>query len=193
MDGEIEIIQDTAPVRIDLACGQRPREGFVGYDLHAPLTDRVRRLDLLQFPWPAESASVDELHCSHFIEHIPMAETEEGQDLLFAFFDEAFRVLKPGGTMTVVWPSLKSVRAFQDPTHRRFIPGETMGYLNAEWRKANGLDHYRVACDFEIRSVVPTIHQDTALRSADAQAWMVAGLWDRTVDWHAVLAKPGAR
>lgn len=192
MDGELSVVTDTNPVRVDLACGQTPREGFTGYDLHAPETDRVKRLDLLRFPWPLADASVDELHCSHFIEHIPMAETADGQDLLLAFFDECFRVLKPGGTMTVIWPSLKSVRAFQDPTHRRFIPGETMGYLSAGWRKANALDHYRVACDFEIRSVAPTIHQDTALRSAEAQAWMVQGMWDRTVDWHAVLAKPAA-
>lgn len=193
MDGEIEIVTNTNPVRIDLACGQRPREGFTGYDLNAPETDSVKRLDLLRFPWPLASDSVDELHCSHFIEHIPMTETPDGRDMLLAFFDEAFRVLKPGGTMTVIWPALKSVRAFQDPTHRRFIPGETMGYLSAGWRKANSLDHYRVSCDFEIRSVCPTIPEEMAGRSAEAQAWMISGMWDRTVDWHAVLAKPAVK
>lgn len=189
MDGELTVVTNTDPVRIDLACGQRPAEGFTGWDLLAPESASVRRVDLLRFPWPVETVSVDELRCSHFIEHIPMGETEDGRDLLFAFFDEAYRVLKPGGKLTVIWPALQSVRAFQDPTHRRFIPAETMLYTNAEWRRMNGLDHYRVTCDFGVESVNPTVDQGFTLRAPEAQAWMLRGMWNVAVDSIAVLVR----
>jgi hypothetical protein len=54
-----ELGAPTQPVRLDLACGQRCKEGFEGLDLYAPA---ARKVDLLKFPWPIESDSVDELH-----------------------------------------------------------------------------------------------------------------------------------
>lgn len=189
MDGDVTIVSNVDPVKIDLACGQCPADGFIGYDLHAPETDRVRRLDLLKFPWPIETASVDEARSSHYIEHIPMRETEDGKDLFFAFFDELHRVLKPGAPVTIIWPALQSVRAFQDPTHRRFIPWESLLYLNAGWRAANGLDHYRVACDFDIERWNPTVEESFGLRSPDAQGWMLRSMWNVAVDNIATLRK----
>jgi SAM-dependent methyltransferase len=189
MDGELTVVTNTDPVRIDLGSGQRPADGWTGWDLWAPETASVRRVDLMEFPWPAETASVDELRCSHYIEHIPMGCTSDGRDLLLAFFDEAYRVLKPGGKMTVVWPALQSVRAFQDPTHRRFIPAETMLYLDAAWRKANALDHYRVTCDFGLEALNPTVDQAFTLRAPEAQAWMLRGMWNVAVDHIAVLVR----
>lgn len=172
-----ELAAPEAPVRLDLGCGQRPAEGFEGVDLYA--ANAKHRLDLFKFPWPWATGSVDELHASHFVEHIPQRQVSGddlaevypnkeaaqggwftiangapartsfiGQNMFFAFFDEAYRILKPGGTFKVIVPALQSVRAFMDPTHTRFICAETFAYLNAEWRKAQGLDHYQVVCDF---------------------------------------------
>jgi predicted SAM-dependent methyltransferase len=119
------------PVRLNLACGQVPRDGFEGVDLWSGAT---HQMDLLKFPWKWASSSVDELYSAHFVEHIPMELTPSGQDLFLAFFDECWRILKNGGVMTVVCPNARSNRAFQDPTHRRFIVGETFMYLSDEWR-----------------------------------------------------------
>ncbi len=124
-------------LKLDLACGQMPHEGFEGVDLWE---GAKHRLDLFRCPWPWEDGSVEELHCSHFIEHIPMEEIEHNgrkKDRLFAFFDECYRILKPGGRMTVFCPNARSNRAFQDPTHRRFIVAETFLYLHKPWRVAN--------------------------------------------------------
>lgn len=156
-------------IRLDLASGPKPQDGFEGVDMYADVKHRV---NLLQFPWPWETSSVDEMFCSHFIEHIPMAYANPGflplqvqdpeqrysivprdeydRDLWCLFFDEAWRVLKPDGVFTVIWPALQSVRAFQDPTHRRFIPLDAMMYLQKGFREANGLGHYLGACDFMI-------------------------------------------
>jgi hypothetical protein len=153
------VIRARPSLKLDLGSGQHPAEGFKGVDI-APMSDF--QFDLCSgadFPW--EDSSVDELRCSHFIEHIPMAYLvhEDGttQDAFFRFFDECWRIIKPGGSFHLVWPALWNDRAFQDPTHRRFIPVATMLYLNAEWRKANALDHYNVKCHWAVVSHSPTI------------------------------------
>lgn len=182
-EAALKIVQVEQPIKLDLGCGQNPREGFQGVDLWAPDAQKV---DLLKFPWPFETASVDEAHCSHFIEHIPMREDESGKDLFFAFFDELHRILKPNAKATIIWPALQSVRAFQDPTHRRYLPAESMLYLSAEWRKLNKLDHYRVNCNFGI-SVNPTVQQTETLRHPQVGTNRLREMWNVAIDFHAML------
>lgn len=148
-------VLDPRELKLDLGCGQTPREGYTGVDKFAK-QDGIQNVDLFRFPWPWADNSVDALFCSHFIEHIPMAnwievtaeepgrhDLIEGTDLLIRFFNECYRILKPGAPFELVWPALKSTRAFMDPTHRRFIPMETLSlYLSRDWRQVNKLDHY---------------------------------------------------
>jgi predicted SAM-dependent methyltransferase len=189
MDGDLIAPPTAPPVRLDLACGQHPREGFAGVDLYAPGAERV---DLRVYPWPWADASVAEAHCSHYVEHIPADEVHggprDGQDAFFAFFDELHRVLEPGGVATIIVPCGRSSRGFMDPTHRRFIMAETFGYLAADWRKAQGLDHYRVACDFGI-VVNPTVDQSMNLLHPEAAARRFNEGWNTIHDWVAVLTK----
>lgn len=185
------------PVKLDFGCGQVPREGFEGVDLYAP--NATHRVDLWKFPLPWADNSVDEIHCSHFLEHLPMREVEErdltqkhlaseyeGKDFLFAFMDEVYRILKPGGVMTVVVPNARSDRAFQDPTHRRFFVEFTFGYFWEEARKANGLDHYRVNCNFS-SNVVPIIPSELAVLSPEAQQRRFRENWNTVLDWSVTL------
>jgi len=178
-------------LKLDLGCGQNVREGFEGVDLHAP--NAKHRVDLLKFPWPWADASVDEIHCSHFIEHIPLRDVEErdllaphhpylGKDLLFAFFDEAYRVLRPDSHMTVICPSVRSERAFQDPTHRRFIAQATFFYLAVPERKAMGLSHYRADCDFE-GNVSFTHDAELTIRAAEYQQRVFKEAWNAIQDY----------
>lgn len=148
-------------VRLDFGCGQHCKQGFEGVDL-CKLKSVKHLVNLLKFPLPWSDSSVDEIWCSHFIEHIPAREIISwdlrsncenlnmlGQDMFFAFFDECWRILKPNGKITLVWPALQTNRAFKDPTHRRFIPLETLPYLNTDWRQSMKLSHYHVKCNFE--------------------------------------------
>lgn len=190
-------------LRLDLACGQSPREGFQGVDLLAPQVHH--KVDLLKFPWPWKDNSVDELHCSHFVEHIHAREVEEsdldlsrckenelpeggvrkdllGKDMLFAFFDECWRILKKDGRMSVIVPCLRSDRAFQDPTHRRFIPAQMFLYLHAPWRKENKLDHYRVMCNFDVKCD-PVVLVEMSLYHPEAQAIKLQHYWNSIIDW----------
>lgn len=72
------------------------------------------------------------------------------QDRLLFFFDEAFRVIKPGGLFHLACPALQSTDAFRDPTHRRFIPLEMLYYLSTESRAQMGLEHYETRCNWVI-------------------------------------------
>lgn len=196
-------------LKLDLGCGQNVREGFEGVDLYGEKAKH--KVDLFKFPWPFKDESVDELHASHFLEHIPAREVEGrdllmpsgkrpetsadfpgvhylGADMLFAFMDECYRILKPNGYMQIIVPSGRSARAFQDPTHRRFFMQETFIYFAEPWRVANGLDHYRVKANFhpEIGHSMPT---EESLQSAEAQAYRALHYWNTTVDWIAKLRK----
>lgn len=192
------ILREPEPLRLDLGSGPRPAEGFKGVDIVPGVTDYTFDLCCGQ-RWLFEDDSVDELRSSHFIEHIRADyvptyrnETRPGkhgtlqlrgimQDALLFFFDEAFRVAKPGALFTVQWPALQSVRAFQDPTHRRFIPHTTITYLSREGRTVMGVEHYGATCNW-IGTVAPTIpkppetEEDKAMAlradsSDEKQAW----------------------
>jgi len=171
-------------IKLDLGAGQNPREGFEGVDLNAP--NPAHRVDLFSYPLPWADSSVDELHCSHFVEHLPATTTPDGRDYLLAFFDECWRILKPGGVMTVIVPNARSNRAFQDPTHRRFIVAESFLYLSADWRASQKLDHYRVSCNFSA-NVVPIIPTELSLLHPEAQARRFNESWNTILDWQATL------
>jgi SAM-dependent methyltransferase len=155
-------------------------------------------VDLFTFPWPFEDNSVDEVHCSHFIEHIPLRDVEArdivsnagqgyaGHDMLLVFFDELYRILKPTGKATIVWPALQSKRAFQDPTHRRFIPDFTMAYLSKSERKGMKLDHYPVSCDF-VASVGYSAPDTLSLLHPEAAARRMHEGWNVIYDYIATL------
>ena len=190
----LELVTPAKVLKLDLAGGQNVREGFEGVDIWEGAQHRV---NLLQFPWPFETSSVTELHCSHFIEHIPMEFVDDrgtyvpcgtpgAKDLFFKFFDECWRVLQPGGWLTVIAPCARSNRAFQDPTHRRFIVAESFLYLFKDWREANKLDHYNVACNFT-GDVNPTVYAEMNLRAPEVQQQKFNECWNTILDWYAKL------
>jgi hypothetical protein len=198
----------TQPIRLDLGCGQNPKEGFEGVDLYGDKAKHI--VDLFKFPWPFKDNSVDEIYASHLLEHVPAREVENrdlvdpvtagrglenragtrylGADMLFAFMDECWRIMKMDAWMTVIVPSGRSSRAFWDPTHRRFFMQETFFYFFREWRKQNGLDHYRISANFGA-NVTHSMLQEEGLRSAEVQAERFRTLWNITIDWHARLQK----
>jgi predicted SAM-dependent methyltransferase len=197
-----------ASLRLDLGCGQTPKEGFEGVDVAS--AEAKHRVDLFKFPFPFADGSVEELHASHLCEHIPAREVEArdihetmvdgyavtietvkrflGQDFFFAFMDECWRIMAPDAWMTIVVPSGKSSRAWWDPTHRRFFQQQTFLYLSEEWRIIQGLDHYNVHTHFAV-DVGHTWAPDEALRSEEAQRYRLTHLWDVTQDYVAKLKK----
>ena len=156
-------------LKLDLGSGNNVKPGFEGVDISA---EKAKwKMDLIyDAPWPWQYNEVDELYSSHFIEHIPQGvmgvynDDSKNKNYFFHFFDECYRIIKPNGLFTVIWPALQSVRAFQDPTHTRYIPVETMFYLSKKWRKENGLDHYNVECDWILEGAPNVIVNGETLR-----------------------------
>jgi hypothetical protein len=206
-------------LRLDLACGKCCQKDFEGVDIVAGKGVK-HVVNLFKFPWPWADNSVDEIYCSHFIEHIPMVYIGKGlgpgvlgnfcecpqvikavpddsndQDLFFAFFDECWRILRHEGKMTVLCPSATSDRAFQDPTHRRFIVAETFSYLSAVWRKSVGMDHYNVKCSFGFKLDAATAKAEecaalgelSAARIAEVQQRMMKHYRNFVLDWVVVM------
>lgn len=171
-------------LKIDLACGNNKREGFAGIDIvQTPSTDYV--MDLQQYPWPIESESVEEINCSHYIEHIPhtnikavldksntFEEFKENllntKDGLIEFFNEIYRILKPGGKVYLVAPYYSSMRSIGDPTHVRFIGDSTFWYLDKEWVENNKLQHYGLNCNFKVK-ISYYITNDLTLKSEEVR------------------------
>jgi SAM-dependent methyltransferase len=87
--------------------------------------------DLGKAKWPWKDNSVDEVHCSHFIEHLT---NFDGKWERVHFFNELYRVLKKGAKATLIFPHWASNRYYGDPTHKE--PFSEMGfyYLSKEWR-----------------------------------------------------------
>lgn len=174
-------------LKLDLACGQKCK-GFDGVDYTAtPATKWI--VDLVSGErWPWGDESVNELYCSHFIEHIPAEFIKYGmgyktKDALFFFFDEAWRVAKRGAIFTIIWPNLKNVAAFQDPTHRRFLPLEFTNYLNRATRERFGVQHYNVNCDWQVESAHAGFSQPPS-------GFIDPERWDQFFSFEVTLIKP---
>lgn len=129
MSGEpLEKIEELpAPLRIDLGCGSKKQQGFIGLDRIAfDGVDHV--LELGCDRWPFEDNSVAEAYTSHFVEHLTALERVH-------FCNELHRVLKPGGKCTLIVPHWGSCRSYGDPTHQWPPISEFwFYYLNREWR-----------------------------------------------------------
>jgi hypothetical protein len=190
--------KSTEPLKLSLACGDHKPEGFKGVDIvKTDSTDYVQ--DLLSFPWKQfADNSVDEIECSHFIEHIPHGDGYH--DPFLRFFDEIYRILKPAefdpnnpniatcGIINIVAPYYSSMRAWQDPTHQRAISEASFLYLNKQWRIDNKLDHYDVTCDFDFSygyALDPTWQN----RNQEAQAFAIKHYINVVTDIQVLLTK----
>ena len=123
------------PIRLDLGCGSNKRNDkpFLGVDsIQFPGVDVV--CDLTKAPWPWQDSSVEEVHASHFIEHLT---NFEGRWERVRFFNELYRILVPGGKATLIFPHWCSTRYYGDPTHKEPISEMAFYYLSREWRLGN--------------------------------------------------------
>ena len=178
-------------MKIDLGCGKNKKEGFLGVDQY-PMEGVDTVLDIGTSPWPWEDNSVDEAHSSHFLEHLTNLDNNWER---IHFFNELYRVLKPGATCTIIMPHWASTRYYGDPTHKE--PFSEMGfyYLSKEWRMGNAphtdieINPNGYSCDLQAvwgNGMHPTIAQ----RSQDFQQFAMAWFKEAIQDLHATLTKP---
>lgn len=128
------------PLRLHLG-GEQAKSGWkIVNALPGPLVDYVGNVtDLSQF----QAGTVDEIYASHVYEHLNYV--GEAQ----AAVAEAFRVLRPGGSLKVSVPDLETLcRMFIAPgapfADRAFIMRMLMG------GQSNPYDYHKVMFDYEL-------------------------------------------
>lgn len=174
------------PLKLDLGCGPNKREGFDGVDSIA--FDGVDWVADLNQPWPWADNSVEEVNCSHTLEHFDGTERVH-------FANELYRVLVPGGKAIITTPHWASNRAYGDPTHK-WPPVAEMWfyYLSKDWRKENA-PHTDVAhsdkgfnCDF-VATWGYNLHPELNLRNQEFQQYAVGFYKEAAQDLIATLVK----
>jgi hypothetical protein len=119
-----------ALLNLDLGCGPNPKPGFVGVDKYKMKGVDVV-LDIGKDKWPWKDNSVDEVNCTHFLEHIT---NFNGKWERTHFFNELYRVMKKGAKATIVIPHWCSERYYGDPTHCEPFSEMAFYYLSQDWR-----------------------------------------------------------
>jgi SAM-dependent methyltransferase len=165
----------TEPLRLDIGCGPNPTPGFVGCDTIL-FPNVTHQFHAGRDQWPFSDSSVDEARASHFLEHLT---NFNGLWERVKFFNELYRVLKPGAGCALVFPHWCSNRYYGDPTHKE--PFSEMGfyYLSREWR-ATQAPHADVqfnpdgySCDFEATWGY-NVHPQVQLRNQETQQHMLS-------------------
>ena len=168
-------------LKLNLGCGKSKMDGYTGVDISPDCGADIVH-DLAVFPWPFDDDSVDEVHASHFLEHIA------GPDRM-AFMNELWRVLKVDATATIITPHGNSNRAVQDPTHQwPPIVESSYLYFNRKWREDNFLDHYPITCNFDF-SYGYNIENPWASRAQEAKDFALRHYLNVAADLHVILTK----
>ncbi|MBL8379796.1 MAG: methyltransferase domain-containing protein [Burkholderiales bacterium] len=120
------------PVRIDLGCGARKEEGFIGLDRSpAAGVDIVADLDA---DLPLADDCVDCLVASHSLEHV--------RDLMHAI-REIYRVCRHGAAICIVAPYNEQKLSLANPYHLGAFNEHTPRFWTTSSNVAIDLDEYR--------------------------------------------------
>jgi 2-polyprenyl-3-methyl-5-hydroxy-6-metoxy-1,4-benzoquinol methylase len=116
---------------LNLGCGFCNRsKGEVGIDSDQTCKPNIL-WDLDKTPWPIDSGKFDKIVSIHVLEHLVN---------IVDVMNEAWRILKPGGTFFIRVPEYPTLGAIADPTHKRFFIPQSFSYFTSEG-KLTGLKH----------------------------------------------------
>lgn len=174
--------------KLDIGCGPNKKEGFTGVDQYQmDGVDVVLNVGVDAWPW--EDDSVEEIHASHFLEHLT------GEQRVH-FMNEAYRVLKEGGKATVITPHWASNRAYGDFTHQ-WPPVSEMSYyyVKKEWRDANAphtdikWNEKGYSCNFDATWGY-SFSPELAARNSEHVQFALQNYKEAALDMYATLTKP---
>ena len=133
-----------------------------------------------------KTASQKEIHIPHLIQRIDFP--SNGHDPFVEFWNEVWRVLKPGGAAVATAPYYTSVQSVLYP---RMVAELTFLQLNADWRKTNNWAS-ALECDFTVEKVDYNISPEFQGRAQDAIQYHAAHAWNVVSDISVILRKPVA-
>lgn len=142
---------------LHLGCGMRYLPGFINIDANP-----FQKLDLwldVRRGLPFASGSVESVYSTHMFEHFYPDELEQ-------VLRECARVLKPGGGLRLIVPSLhNAIVAYQEKRHDWFYDGFPRHFDSLGGRFSNFL-----FCDGQHRSAYDFSYLDEVLRKAGFQS-----------------------
>ena len=118
-------------MKVNLGCGNRKKEGFVNVDW-----DKECKPDIiadLNVNLPFKDNEVDEVYCSHIIEHV---------DDIFHFMYEIWRVCKPKALVKIIAPHFQYTYWSIQPDHKRFIRPVYFQYWDPKPLLINPVENY---------------------------------------------------
>jgi SAM-dependent methyltransferase len=123
-----------------------------------------------KFPWNYESGSVDSVTCIGVLEYI-------GGENRAAFFDEIYRVLRPGAKATVIVPYWNTAMGIQDLRYKwPPLAEQSFQFFNKKIREENKLNEgpfkIEMNCDFEM-DFGYTASLDIASREVSTRDYMI--------------------
>ena len=165
-------------MKIDVGCGKNCKEGFEGIDsIDFGQKYIGNAVEVLK---GFDADSVEEVHCSHFIEHLTWPERVD-------FLNELYRVMVVGAKCTMILPHWNSCRYYGDPTHKEPMSEFAFYYLSKDWRAQNA-PHVSYTCDFEAVWGY-SMHPAVVTRNQEYQQFAMANYKEAIQDVHATLTK----
>ena len=138
-------------LKLDIGCGSlsgRWKKGFTGVDIvdysNIYLGQFIQADLFTEIPF--DNNSIEEVYCSHFIEHVP-------QDKVIWFFNEIYRILIPNGIFEILVPPSTGRGAFCDPTHRSYWNDLSFRYYDMSWCRELS-ESYGIKCNFKQEKIV---------------------------------------
>lgn len=201
-------------IKLDIGCGKNKQAGFLGIDIYdftgvdfvadlrlkgkwllskAP-EEMHPRLDQYNLTtWTFQDNSVDEARASHFLEHLTNL---HGAWERVNFFNELYRILKPGAQCQLIFPHWASSRYYGDPTHKEPFSEWGFFYLNKQWRLDQGnaphadasVNPAGYSCDFDW-TYGYSLHQLLQNRSPDVQQFALTWGKEAAQDIFATITK----
>jgi predicted SAM-dependent methyltransferase len=105
----------SSDLKLHLGCGKNLKEGWVNIDLHKRADVRLDLRETLPF----HDNTCSMIYSEHFLEHVDYPEP------VTSLLKECYRVLKPGGVLSVVVPDIELVL-------RSYVEGGTEEYYAAQ-------------------------------------------------------------
>ena len=107
-------------MRLELGAGAHPTPGYTHHDKWKHSPHVAIAFDLSQMPWPLENESVSDLLATDVFEHLKLD--------VQVWLDECWRVLVPGGNLSMRLPAYDNPYSWRDPTHYRVFHQESFLY-----------------------------------------------------------------
>lgn len=133
------------PIKINLGCGYRPREGWINIDIDPAVNPNVVRN--IEKGLPFSDSVADEVYASHVLEHV--------NDFFFVM-QEIWRVCINGAIIKIIVPHWQYQAAF-DPDHKRVIIPRTFNMYQPSFGGVQSMELLRGKARFDIVEIIEDI------------------------------------